>query len=353
MKNRMKICTLRVFLFIIIATGVSCAGSKTATQVQSEISLLSDELRNELRDITSSIVGITTDIQYRIYKYNYLFEDGRFVPDPNSPLRYKLHSSYGENGIIVETDERTLSGGGIIIDFDRDKSRYCVLTSAHLVKPNDTTDVYYLDENGNLTDVLFARYIIKDVLVTVRGRSNWRPRAKVITYDSINDLAVLEVQTRNFLGIEFPNDVGYDLDLSWGDWVFLFGYPKGIKQMTGGWVSEAPYSGTLAVDAVVRFGFSGGPVFAISKDGAKLLLVGLIKSVPRSTLEYISPKSSLPMGYQLTKDDIENLIVKTEIMVDYGAAYFVSAKALKKFFGNYQKEIRAAGIELEAKYYGK
>ncbi|MFQ6115490.1 MAG: serine protease, partial [bacterium] len=292
--------------------------------MQSGLSLLSDDLRDELRKINSSIVGIGSVIKYRIYQYNYMLENGQVIPDATSPLRYKIQSGQGENGITVEEDEKTLSGGGLIIDFDRENSTYTILTSSHLVKPKDTTNVYYSDEEGNPTDILFAKYVVKDVMVTVRGRSHWRVRAEVITHDPINDLAVIEAKTTNFLGLEFSNDVGYNLDLSWGDWVFLFGYPRGIKQITGGWVSEAPYSGTLAVDAVVRFGFSGGPVFGISKDRAKLLLVGLTKSVPRRNLEFIAPKKPLPMGYQLTDGDTENLIVENEIFVEYGTAYFVS-----------------------------
>lgn len=352
-KILMRIHRFRICLIFAVITSLGCAGSKPSTQLQSGLSLLSDELRDEVRRMTSSIVGINSVIKYKIYRYDYVLENGQFVPDATSPLKYKLYSYDGKNGVIIEKDEKTLSGGGLIIDFDRYKSRYAVLTSSHLVKPNDTTDVYYVDERGIPTDVLFAKYIVQDVVVSVRGRSNWRARAEVITHDSATDLAVIDVQTSNYLGFEFPNEVGYDLDLSWGDWVFVFGYPRGIKQVTGGWISEAPYSGTLTVDAVVRFGYSGGPVFAIARDGARLILVGLIKSVPRSSLEFVAPKNRLPMGYELTMDDLENLVVQHEVLVDYGTAFFVSPKAIKKFFRTHRDEIEANGIQLETKYYGK
>lgn len=348
----MKIFKLGFFLLMLSITLIECAGNMPSTQIQNGVSLLSDALRDELRGVANSVVGINTDIKYEIQNYNYVIENGQVVPDPKSPLKYKLHSGDGKNGIMVEKTQKTISGGGLIIDIDRDKSRYTILTSNHLVSPNDTTDVYYMDENNLPTDVLFARYIVKDVNVSVRGRSNWRVQAEVLSNDPINDLAVIEVQTSRLLGTEFPNEFGYNLNLSWGDWVFLFGFPRGIKQMTGGWVSEAPYPGTLAVDAVVRFGFSGGPVFAISKDRTKLVFVGLIKSVPRSNLEFIAPKNSLPMGYQLTQNDFENLIVKNEIMVEYGTAYFVGPKTIKKFFQAYRDQIEGAGIRLRAKFYG-
>ncbi|MFQ5753243.1 MAG: serine protease, partial [bacterium] len=211
----------------------------------------------------------------------------------------------------------------------------------------------YLDEDGIPTDVLFARYIVKDVVTTVRMGGNWRVEAKIIATDPINDLALITLQTQNSLWREFPNQIGYDLDLSWGDWVFLFGFPKGIKQMTGGWVSKAPYRNTLAVDAVVRFGYSGGPVFTISRDKVKLTFIGLIKSVPRSTMDYIAPDGSLPMGYRLTFEDMDKLFVKKEVMVDYGTAYFVAPKAIKDFLNRNVTVIESAGIYLHSKYYGK
>ncbi|MFQ5604680.1 MAG: serine protease [bacterium] len=330
---------------------IGCAGNQSNTQIKPGLSLLSEDLKRELYNVSQSVVGVNSKIKYEIQKFTYLEEEGRLVVDPKSPLKYKLASN-GDSGITKEKEDKTLSGGGLLIDYQPETSKYTILTSSHLVAPQDTTDVYYLDEYGVKTDVLFARYIVKDVIISVRLANNWRVEADLIAKDSAVDLAIIEVQTDSRLGYEFRDKVGYDLNLSWGDWVFLFGFPKGIKQMTGGWVSQAPYRGTLAVDAVVRFGFSGGPVFGISKSNAKLIFAGVVKSVPRSTLDYIAPDGSLPMGFRLSAAEVERLVVRKEIMVDYGTAYFVNARTIKEFFVKNRSVLNRAGIRLHPKYFG-
>ncbi|MCZ6776329.1 MAG: hypothetical protein O7D34_07730 [Ignavibacteria bacterium] len=145
--------------------------------------------------------------------------------------------------------------------------------------------------------------------------------------------------------------MGYDEELSWGDWVFVFGFPKGIKQITGGLVSKSPYPNKLAVGAVVTFGYSGGPVFAIPRSGGKLVLVGLIESVPLTTLEFIAHERHLPQGYRLDKEDLQSLNVEKKNMVDYGTAYFVTSNVLKDFLRTERRNIEAAGIRLDEKFY--
>ncbi len=349
----MKINGSKIFFYWMYVCAVSfgCAANQPAT-IPRGISLLSDEIKRELQGVERTIASVTTTIKYEIQTYQYELANGQFVPDPRSPLKYKLATNNGTTGVIIESDDRTLSGGGLIINYDPENSRYTILTSNHLVSPEDTTEVYFLDEDGQNTDVLFARYIVKDVAISVRGNSNWRAEAGLVTADAVDDLAILEAQTTSSLGLEYYNEMGYDLDLSWGDWVFLFGFPKGIKQITGGWVSESPYPGTLTVDAVVRFGFSGGPVFAIAKDRGKLAFAGVIKSVPRTNFDYIAPDGTLPMGFQLSSEKLKNLVVKREIMVDYGSAYFVNPKTLKQFFNEQRDRIERASIRLHPKYYG-
>jgi hypothetical protein len=346
-----KIINLLFYSAILSAALGGCAGGKIAFSNSAHLSLFSDDIKTEIRNVSTTVVGITCDIKYEIQKFNYEQVNGSFVPDPKSPLKYKLAGKNGADGIVVETEEKTLSGGGLIIHVNPANSRYTILTSNHLVAPPDTTDIYYLDQDGRNTDVLFARYIVKRVDIWVRGESNWRSEGKLLISYDLDDLAIIETQTTNLLGKEFYNPLGYDLNLSWGDWVFLFGFPKGVKQLTGGWVSPSPYPNTLIVDAVVRFGFSGGPVFALTQD-ARLLFVGVIKSVPRATLDFIAPSTNLPMGYKLGFEDVTDLVVKREIVVEYGTAYFVSPRAVLRFFNAHRGMLETVGTQLHPKYYG-
>lgn len=317
---------------------IGCAGRQPERHISKEASLLSEHLRTEIRRIEQSVVSVSTVVKYDVQ----IFENETGQPPQLTNGRRAVHT---------EKDEKTLRGGGLLINVDKTKKKYTILTSAHVVAPEDTLEVYYTDEQGKLTDILFSRSIVKQVIISVRGQSHWQASAELVVVDPISDLAIIETKTEHLLGIEFPNRVGYDRKLGWGDWVFLFGFPKGVKQMTGGWVSESPYSGIHLVDAVVRSGFSGGPVFTISPDGTELMLVGLIKSVPSSLFEYVAPKKSMPTGRQIKSPQLEGLVVKKQNMVDYGSAYFVNPMTIKGFFSSQRTALLRANIELPDKYF--
>ena len=329
---------------------MGCADQTPVLQPHRGLSLLSPEIKSEIEKVERSVVGINTEITYEIQKFEYLIKNGELVADPTSPLKYRLAKTNG-NGIKVEIDKRTLSGGGLIINIDHLNSNYTILTSSHLVSPEDSTDIYYVDEKGEKTDILFSRYLLKFKRISVRSGSAWSAEAEIISDNPKSDLAVIQAETNNRLGKEFQNEMGYKIDLGWGDWVFLFGYPKGIKQMTGGWVSKSPYPRTVAVDAVVRFGYSGGPVFTFSKDKTELAFVGVIKSVPRTNLDYIAPDQTLPVGSSLRSQDLPKLAVKRAILVNYGTAYFVDSKSIKSFLNSARNTMNDSGISLAQKFY--
>jgi len=329
---------------------LGCADQTPLLQPHRGLSLLSPEIKSEIEKVERSVVGINTELTYEIQRFEYLIKNGELVADPTSPLKYKLATN--GKGIKVETDKRTLSGGGLIIDIDHMNSKYTILTSSHLVSPEDSTDIYYVDEKGAKTDILFSRYLLKFKRISVRSGSVWSAEAEIISDSPKSDLAIIRAETNNRHGKEFENEMGYNINLSWGDWVFLFGYPKGIKQLTGGWVSKSPYPRTRAVDAVVRFGYSGGPVFSLTKDNTQLAFVGVIKSVPRTNLDYIAPGKTLPVGSSLTSEDLSDLSVKREILVNYGTAYFVDGKSIKSFLKSSRNAMNDSGISLAPKFYG-
>lgn len=336
-------------LFCVLCVG--CSRKITLSGMQTGYSLLSEEIKKEILKVEESVVGVNARILLEIHTYEYVTRNGRPVSDPTSPLGYKLLSSNGSDGVIIADDEKMLSGGGLIIDRGFQAEDYAILTSSHLVAPKDTTDIYYVDKDGVQTDVLFQRHIVKNVVLSVRGSGNWHVTAQLVANDPIDDLAVILAETKRRLGAEYPNRLAYDRKMSWGDWVFIFGYPREIKQMTGGWVSKSPYRGTFAVDAVVRFGFSGGPVFAISKEQSQLVFVGVIKSVPSGKMDYIAPDVTLPVGYRLRRDDVDKLMVQRQIVVSYGSAYCVSPKRIERFLKRTRMTLERLGIVLAPRYF--
>lgn len=339
-----------IFIVTLILNGQmllsGCVKKISLTEMQSGYSLLSEEVKKEIKRVEKSVIGVNASIRYEIQTFDYKFRDGKLIPDKSSPFRYKLKPG----GIVKTKDEKTLSGGGIVLDYSFQSNVYTILTSSHLVAPKDTVDIFYTDSNGVSTDVLFQRIIVKNIYLSVLGQGNLRVKADLISHDPVDDIALISAQTERQFATEFHNGLGYDLNLTWGDWTFLFGYPKEVKQMTGGWVSKSPYRGTFTLDAVVRYGFSGGPVFALSKNRTRLVLVGLIKSVPTSTLDYIAPQTILPPGYILNTEDLNQLIVRKLNLVAYGTAYCVGPKRIQAFLKASSAALSNNGIRLHKKY---
>jgi len=58
------------------------------------------------------------------------------------------------------------------------------------------------------------------------------------------------------------------------------------------------------------------------------------------------------MGYRLSPEEVHHLVVKKEILVDYGTAYFVNPKNIREFFHSHRSALENAGIHLHPKYYG-
>jgi len=341
----MKIRSSR-WLFLILFFG--CSNRMSLQEMQTGYSLLSEEVKNQIKVVEQSIVGITTNLNYEILTFDYEFKDGQPIPDPTSPIGYKLRAG---NGITSKKEDGAIAGGGLIIYKPHDIAEYGILTSSHLVSPRDTVDIYYLDAKGNPTNLIFQRRIIRGKSILVRGDSNWKAAAQLVGYNPVDDIAVLHVKTNNNLGNVYTSELAFDMKPSWGDWVFLFGYPREVKQMTAGWVSESPYRGTFAVDAVVRNGFSGGPVFTLSRKTGSLAFVGIVKSVPSNSFEYIGPDGSLPEGFSLQNVDMSKLVIRKQTLVHYGTAYCVNSARIRTFFRQMRSSMNDAGVWLGPKYF--
>lgn len=324
----MEASAFRFLLAFLFGLFLGCSERGISDRIAARAIFLPDEVRQQVGDIASSVIGVTTEIDYEI------------------------STDDGAGGFSVTADHQTISGAGLILYADRLKSRYVILTSKHLTMPEDTTKVFYLDEHGAPSEALFARYVVRRSTVFIHGIEGRRFQSRVVAYDDRADLALLGVETSESLGYEFANGVGYGENLGWGDWVFLFGFPKGIKQVTGGLISPSPYPKTLAVAAGVRIGYSGGPVLFVSRNDGNLVLVGLIESVPVTAIEYVTAGRPLPKGYRLSRGDLDSLIVDQKMLVDYGTAYFLTSRALMDFFHSKRTFLEAAGIYLHERYYG-
>ncbi|OJV23349.1 MAG: hypothetical protein BGO30_08625 [Bacteroidetes bacterium 41-46] len=223
---------------------------------------------------------VMADRRYRLYMI--------FPPIPSGIEKVTIHENVGKNsffwtGIIinnplinktenyqnrsnVKTEEEIIdvksSGSGFAIS-----SRGLIVTSYHVVK--DATRIKVRGVNGNF-DVAY--------------------KAKILTFDRINDIAILEISDPLFTNLaEIPYQISFNIS-DVGDDVFVLGYPlralmgDEIKLTNGLISSRSGFQGDITsyqVSAPVQPGNSGGPLF--NKDGD---VIGIINA--RLSIESVS-----------------------------------------------------------------
>ncbi len=176
------------------------------------------------------------------------------------------------NEIIV----RVNGGSGVILKFESDRKCY-ILTAYH----NIEDFIEYNEEIELLGDENNPYNIIKEPF-----------------YDKHNDFALLEIE---YINKNIPI-VKYDKNISPDDKIIFMGYPdkgeekrKDLSGKVNEWnrtktsikVLEENIQGSFVVKEKtneVIVGFSGSGVF--KKDGQKLSLIGILKSLPEEDFDY-------------------------------------------------------------------
>ena len=207
----------------------------------------------------------------------------------------------------------------------------------------DTMFEYYRDISGRPTNRIASRAVKVNATCSVLDQTNTQHAARIVVEDSKSDLALVEVEASLALMSEFPCDLTFEKDLTWGDPVYVFGFPQALRQIMTAVVSPAPYPGFFTIDASVRHGYSGGPVLLVRGDGS-LALAGIVRSVPGSKLRYLLPPTDLPMGASLTAEDLANTIVAEDDLPEAGMTYVVGISKIKKFLQDNANNIRREGF---------
>lgn len=328
-------------VFAFLAAG--CSGARTG-ETQSGY-FRTSEVQARLREIVPSVVGVGGSFRYRVTTFRYAMLDDRPVHDPLSPTGYKLLA--GEEGMVTIERTHDTQGCGLII---HKSDRMCaVLTSHHILLAPDTSVGYYRDARGRITDLLSFRAIKLESRYYVIDSHNNFVAARIIRADKWSDLGLLRSDVTLDLGREFPYSLAQDLEPTWGDFAYVFGYPHSSKQVTTAVVSPSVYPGSFAVDAVARYGFSGGPVIVVRSDGS-LDLGGVIRSVPATKKRYVAPPPELPAGSGLIPEDLAKSSVEEEDVIEYGSAFAVGAQRIAKFLQESAPELANAGIVLSSRF---
>lgn len=324
-----------VFAMLGIAFVVAgCASHRPAGSAGIQ-SLLSPELQRAVRSVMESVVEVLSVREYRIEQFNYELQDGRFIPDPRSPVGYRLRGGSMLYGVTYDKKINKIYGAGLLIFHD--ERRALILTSSHLVSPPDTVVTYYSSTPGD-SDLpqsasakpIFSRAIAVGGDLSVRHHDQSLHHAELLSEDKRADLALITVPWRIGFGVPYAYDFAYKQPAAVGEVALAVGYPEEIMQVTFGMVSRSPYRGNFSLGISGRFGFSGAPVFVV-RQGLQLALAGLGRGAPVVETAIIAPPADFVPGYYLQPEDVARLRVERLQEFNYGLIYAVDIKRIGDF----------------------
>jgi len=227
--------------------------------------------------------------------------------------------------------EETASGTGTLIYYSR--RTVAILTCNHVIDFQDSVKTYYITKEGKNTGLLkdFSVVVKQDIYVVPFFEDG---TFEVIARDENLDIAILSKRlitqpTFSVPTFNFPK--GSADELSWGTFVYVFGFPANNKMISKAIVSNPNYdkNSSFLIDAVANRGMSGGIVLAIRDGVPNFELVGMVLSTP-ATFEYtVRPykDNNLVIGSEYTGP----LIADTHRNIIYGIARVLSINAISDF----------------------
>ncbi|MGH7497149.1 MAG: S1 family peptidase [bacterium] len=336
---------LRGLCFWLSILWCACSGAR---QVAPQENLLaSQQVKKWLQEALTAVVGVSAVYNYQLTSFRHQFAHGKLQPDASSPTGFRLLPP--PQGAIAERelDIQRVNGGGLIIY--RDLQYAVILTSAHVFNKPDTIYHYDRADTSVSRRLLLGRAVQKSRNFYVINQSNQYLIAEVLHQDQRTDLALLQVPVSAALGTNFPFGLAAPEEIEWGDFVYVIGYPREVKQLSTGVVSRVPFPGAFILDTVARFGFSGGPVFIVRPESG-LELAGVVRGVPANKLRYVAPPKDLPAAQVLNDQDLKGLASQEIDLIDYGTTYAVGTDFIKKFLHEADEVLKRRGIELDERY---
>lgn len=279
----------------------------------------------ELEQITESIKMIHSMAFYKSYIFDaetaLTINDSRFQhPEDYANTEVLFHETFAGTATIVYSNS----------------GKIALLTCAHVLNFPDTSITYYSDFLGKRTDIIRS-VSIKTKQTNYLPELESQPEFNVLVKNETLDLALLGKSLKLSEATRlspFPYPWGNSKNLSWGSFVYLFGYPLNNKMITKGIVSLPNKRDNMSfwVDANINKGFSGGLVLAIKDGIPNFELVGIVKSGSGQTDYNLRP--SLGEQAPVINSKVPytgNIYVNKKVSMRYGIAKVISIEAIGIF----------------------
>ena len=290
----------------------------------------------QLEEISNTIRLVNSIAFYRTYNFE--------KRDSITPASIKL-------GILPKflesstSFEETASGTGTIVYSSG--NNIAILTCAHIINFPDSFKTYYMTDKGKNTGLLksFSVKVKQDIyIVPFFEEGNF----ELVVKDDELDIAILKKKIKEqplfrIQTLDFP--LGKANELSWGTFVYVFGFPANYKMISKAIVSSPNYDkkSSFIIDAVANQGMSGGVIFAIRDGVPNFELVGMVRSAPAEFEYVLRPQRDevvlLGSEYKGT------LIADARKNIKYGITKVLSIESISKFIEDNEDIIIDNGLD--------
>jgi S1-C subfamily serine protease len=335
------------FLLALLGLGAAGCGAtrppaQRAGQAHYQTAYPAHDTSDELREVFRSVkrIAMTADYVTYLFPLDEEVTEAR-LGDPAFLARAvdtlpSSHSRTGTAVILSGAEGRlTLLTSHQVVDFPERRLQYRLGQSPGGEPVTEIAGVSIrLQANGQLLDHLDIGPF------------------QVLAGDPERDLALLGADLRpwsepaNFLPLPVPR--GESRRLSWGSFVYVFGYPRGYPMVTRAIVSDPDrdLQGGFLMDALWNEGISGGPILALRGESGEFEWVGVARSgvalrelrvEPPGVEALFGEDPELVMLYQ------GPLAVQQVARIQYGLTIPVAMTTIADFLSRSRDAVRGRG----------
>jgi hypothetical protein len=229
------------------------------------------------------------------------------------------------------------------------------LTCAHILDFPDTVISYYTDTEGKPLEIVesISIKINQDNYVSDMPDNG---HVEIVAVDKRLDVVLVGgkyAEEKSLKQSVFPFKIGNADELTWANYVYIFGYPLNRKMVTKGLVSlyESNPGDYFLIDAVFNRGMSGGVVLAVRDGAPNYEFVGMVKSSPASSKIVLKPYDFDESFSIIPKGPFEGMIkVEREMEMKYGISKVVTINAIIDFTLRNEKIINDMGFAVPDKF---
>ncbi|MCF7740290.1 MAG: serine protease [Candidatus Marinimicrobia bacterium] len=287
--------------------------------------------------IMSSIAMINCTAYYKQYEFDP--EDKVYKEDVTDADILKK----GDNFNI----SRNSAGTSLLLSISGNK--VLLLTCNHIIDyPEETYDYYSKYFSRNYVNI-FLKKQKQTQFVTL---DNNVVDLEIIAQNKRKDIALLGgTSSGKVMNISEPDfKIGNASDLNTGNFVYIFGFPKGHKMVSSGLISmEGSRTDQFMMDIPFNRGMSGGIVFAIRDDSPNFEMIGMATSAAADFEYILTPEEEIIQdeGFNQSLPYQGNIYIEEKPRIRYGITYVNSIEVIMNFLRRNRRLIENAGYDID------